>query len=187
MAWTCLAAAPIRRGDVSEAAPRGGRRELLCFAMMQPRFLTGEPLPALHDYVAIQRVDFHEVSPTSRLLGADQRGAAAPEEIKHPLSCPRGVPQRSHRQLNGLFSQVDHALRAYLSHRPDVPYIGWPVKFVSSTLPPAVKTPFVITHVVLPRQHGVLLDPNDGLREIQAGRLEHRWIVATIGVASPNV
>ena len=45
----------------------------------------------------------------------------------------------------------------------------------------------MIAHEVLSRQDRVLLDPDDGLGEIQSTGFEHRRVVSAVGVSSPNV
>ena len=45
----------------------------------------------------------------------------------------------------------------------------------------------MVAHEVLAGQDRVLLDPDHRLREVQSGGLEHRRVVAAVGVAAPDV
>src|SRR5208282_1946424 len=82
---------------------------------------------------------------------------------------------------------MDHRLRIYLLDRPDISGVLRSQELVSSAFSPAVETPFVISHEILPRENGMLLDPDYGLREVQTRGLKHRRIVADVGIASPDI
>src|SRR5262249_32937564 len=74
-----------------------------------------------------------------------------------------------------------------LLDRPHVCRVLRAKKVVGSTLTPAVKTPFVVTHEVLAGQDWVFFDPDDRLREVQAALFEHWWIITDVSVATPDV
>jgi hypothetical protein len=82
---------------------------------------------------------------------------------------------------------MDHALRIDLFDRPDVGDLGGTEEMVGCAFPPTVKTPLVITHEVFPRQHRVLLHPNQRLREVQPAAFQDGRIIGHIGVAAPDV
>src|SRR5262245_34830605 len=98
-----------------------------------------------------------------------------------------GVADGTASQLDRLFGQVDHALRINFLHRPDVSGIGRTEKLMGSTFTPAIKAPLVVTHEIFAGEDRVFLDPDDRLRKIEVARLEHRRIVAAVGIAAPNV
>ncbi len=119
------------------------------------------------------------------LLGGDQGRAAAAEEIEDVLAGPRRVLESAHGKFDGFLGQVHHVLRIYFLYRPHVGGIGGAKEVMRSTFTPAIKTPFMVPHEVLAGEDGMLFHPDDGLREMQAGGLESRWIVAAVAVAAP--
>ena len=147
----------------------------------------GELLPALDDDVAIQGVEFHQEGVAFVLLGGDQGRAAAAKQVEDVFPRPGGILQGPRGQLDRLFGEVDHALRVNLLDGPDVNRIVRPEELVAGAFFPAVKTPFVIAHEVLAGQDGVLLDPDDGLGEVQLAGLKHRRIIAAVRIASPQI
>jgi len=53
------------------------------------RLAAGELLPALHDDIAVRRIDLHQERMPIRLLAADQRRTATAEEVEHVLTRTR--------------------------------------------------------------------------------------------------
>src|SRR5262245_39106580 len=84
------------------------------------RLSSGKVLPALDDYVAIEGVNFQKESVPASLLGPDESGAAAGEEIENVFATARGVLNRADGQVCRFFRQVDHVLRVDLVDGPDV-------------------------------------------------------------------
>src|SRR4051794_10122675 len=64
--------------------------------------------------------------------------------------------------------------------------VGTEVTMGGAFFPP-VKRPLMSAHVILARQHGMLLVPNDGLREVESAGFEDWWVIAAIGVTAPDV
>ena len=62
-----------------------------------------------------------------------------------------------------------------------------PEELVAGAFLPAVEAPLVSAHEVLAGQHRMLFVPDDRLGEVQACCFQHRWIVAAVGVAAPDV
>src|SRR5712692_7473275 len=77
--------------------------------------------------------------------------------------------------------------RVDLLDRPDVRGVGRAKESMSGSLAPAVKAPLVIAHEILAGEDRMFLDPNDRLAEVKANGLEHRRVVAAIGVAAPEI
>src|SRR3990170_5591047 len=82
---------------------------------------------------------------------------------------------------------MHHALRVDLLHRPDVDGVGGAIPVVRRAFFPSIECPLMISKKVLPRKDGMLFDPNNRLREIEFGLLEHRRIVTAVAVAAPDV
>src|SRR5216684_1068709 len=108
--------------------------------------LTGEVLPALDDYVAIQRVQLHQKGTAPCHLSGDEGGAAAAEEVQHVLSTPRREVHGPDCELHWFFGEVDHRHRVDLLDRPHVRGVGRAKESMSGSLAPAVKAPLVIAH-----------------------------------------
>ena len=123
----------------------------------------------------------------TELLAGHERRARAAEEVEHVLARLGGVLQRAGGQLDGLLRQVDHLLRRDLLHDPEVRHVGRAVEHVRRAFLPAVEAPLVRTHEVLAREHGVLLVPDDGLREVEPRLAQRRRVVGHVGVAAPDV
>ena len=108
----------------------------------------GELFKALDDHVAIQGIDLHQQGTPRRLLGRDERRAAAAKEVQDILTGQRGVLDGAGRQLHGFFGEMDHALRINLFNTPQIRGIAGPVILVCGAFAPTIETPLVGTHVV---------------------------------------
>ncbi len=82
---------------------------------------------------------------------------------------------------------MDHRLRVDLLDGPNVDGVIGAKELMRGSLPPAVETPLVIPHEILPGQHGMLLHPDDRLGEVEALGLQDGWVVPTVGIAAPDI
>ena len=72
----------------------------------------------------------------------------------------------------------------------NVPKVGFVVRSVvlmAGTFVPSIERPLVSAHEILTSQNRMHLVPDDRLTEVQAMLLQERWIVAAVGVATPDV
>src|SRR5262249_37518550 len=82
---------------------------------------------------------------------------------------------------------MPHVLRVHFLDRPDIDGIGGPVELMARNLAPAVKAPFMVAHVIFAGEDGMFLDPDDRLGEVEPTCLQHRRVVATVGIAAPDI
>src|SRR3954465_1974068 len=82
---------------------------------------------------------------------------------------------------------MNRQLRGHLLHRPDIGDVHWPEPLVRGAFTPTIKTPFMVSHEVLAVHHRMLLDPDDGLTEIELRLLQRRWVRAAVAVPSPDI
>src|SRR5216683_7763417 len=187
MAWICLAAALTRFGEPGEAAPRVLRLCFLRFAMAHLRFPARELFPALHDHVAVERIQLHQERLPPRHLRADQRTATSPEQIQDMLPGPRRVLHGPGRQLYRLLGEMDHALWVDLLNSPDIRGVIRSEKLMGGPFSPPIKAPLMIAHIVFPRQDRMHFLPNDRLREIQARGPQYRRIRPDVRITAPEI
>jgi hypothetical protein len=74
----------------------------------------------MHDHIAVERIEFHEVRLAIRLLRGDQRAAGAAEQVEHILPFAGGELHRPRRQFHRLLGEMHHVLRVDLFHLPQV-------------------------------------------------------------------
>src|SRR5262249_43308387 len=120
------------------------------------------------------------------LLGPYQGRPATAEEVENIFPWLGRIMNRPHRKFDRLLGEVLHALRVDFFHRPDIGNVGWTIKLMGGTFPPAKETPFVVAHEAFAGEHRMHLVPDDLLREIQPRRLKGAWIIANVGVPSPD-
>ena len=96
--------------DLIRQGERHIRSKEALFGCLAFGFLSRKLLESPHNDIAIKRIDLHEQSAASRLLGGDERGAAAAEQVQHILAATRGILQGVSGQLYRLFGEVDHLL-----------------------------------------------------------------------------
>src|SRR6516162_9718309 len=82
---------------------------------------------------------------------------------------------------------MHHVLRVDLFDVPQVQSVVGAEELVGGALTPTIEGDLEAAHEVLAGQDGVLLVPDDTLREVQATRLQHGRVVAQVSVPTPDI